>query len=162
MDEGSVSAPASASASAGAPKPSPAQTSSARAPKRRKVAHEGGRSGPTAEQQRRGKWDGALSRLQAYREAHGHCNVPPSWKNEDGFALGEWVTKQRSEHKKYAKAPSSSSLTVERVEELERVGGAGWRPTWQPAGEEAQLVQALRHETRKLRDRVLELGADLR
>lgn len=40
------------------------------------------------------------------------------------------------------------------AEELERVGGAVWRPTWQPAGEEAQLVQALRHETRKLRDRV--------
>lgn len=40
------------------------------------------------------------------------------------------------------------------AEELERVGGAVWRPTWQPPGEEAQLVQTLRHETRKLRDRV--------
>ena len=122
MDEGSVSAPASASASAGAPKPSPAQTSSARAPKRRKVAHEGGRSGPTAEQQRRGTWNEALSRLQAYREAHGHCNVPKRWKDEDGFALGAWVSTQRSDHKKYAKAPSSSRLTAERVEDLVRVG----------------------------------------
>lgn len=40
------------------------------------------------------------------------------------------------------------------AEELERVGGAVWRPTWQLPGEEAQLVQTLRHETRKLRDRV--------
>ena len=117
-----MSAPASASASAGAPKPSPAQTSSARAPKRRKVAHEGGRSGPTAEQQRRGKWDAALSRLQAYREAHGHCNVPSSWKDEDGFALGAWVSKQKREHKKYEEEPSSSQLTAERVEDLVRVG----------------------------------------
>lgn len=38
--------------------------------------------------------------------------------------------------------------------ELERVGGAVWRPTWQRPGEEPQLLQALRHETRKLRDRV--------
>jgi hypothetical protein len=40
------------------------------------------------------------------------------------------------------------------AEELERVGGAVWRPTWQLPGEDAQLVQPLRHETRKLRDRV--------
>ena len=74
------------------------------------------------QQQRRGTWDEALSRLQAYREVHGHCNVRTSWKDEDGFALGAWVANQKSQHKKYAKAPSSSSLTAERVEKLVRVG----------------------------------------
>ena len=67
-------------------------------------------------------WSRAASRLQAYREAHGHCNVPCSWKDEDGFALGAWVSRQKSEHKKYEEEPSSSSLTAERVEDLVRVG----------------------------------------
>ena len=59
-------------------------------------------------------WSRAASRLQAYREAHGHCNVPVRWKDEDGFALGTWVARQKREHKKYAEAPSSSSLTAAR------------------------------------------------
>ena len=54
--------------------------------------------------------------------AHGHCNVPWSWKDEDGFALGAWVSTQRSQHKKYAEAPSSSWLPAERGAALARVG----------------------------------------
>ena len=49
------------------------------------VAKRGG-VGPRTQRSRR-KVGGALC-SGAYREAHGRCNVPHGWEDEDGFALG--------------------------------------------------------------------------
>ena len=59
--------------------------------------------------------------LLAYRQQHGNCNVPQSYK--ENTALGNWVDSQRKDYKKY-KRGSKSYMTEERIAKLEKVGFA--------------------------------------
>ena len=40
-------------------------------------------------------WDQMYEELQAYKEEHGHSNVPHDFVTDDGLKLGSWVTAQR-------------------------------------------------------------------
>ena len=40
-------------------------------------------------------WEAAFKQLQAFKKAHGHCKVPPSYPKSAGVALGKWVIDQR-------------------------------------------------------------------
>ncbi|MBF0584215.1 MAG: Helicase associated domain protein, partial [Magnetococcales bacterium] len=54
-----------------------------------------------------------LAELAAFKESHGHCNVPVPWANNP--ALGLWVQFQRQEYKK-------GRLDPQRIQRLEALG----------------------------------------
>mmetsp|Transcript_20126 Transcript_20126/g.30836 ORF Transcript_20126/g.30836 Transcript_20126/m.30836 type:complete len:419 (-) Transcript_20126:68-1324(-) len=64
-------------------------------------------------------WEDRLRELVAYRDQHGHCKVPQSWKESP--ELGSWVKAQRDERTKYDGA-KKSSLTKERIRILNEIG----------------------------------------
>lgn len=64
-------------------------------------------------------WYVRLEELKAYRKQHGHCKVPQ--KYPPNKTLGMWVHRQRHELSK-ARKGASSSLTVDRLDALEKLG----------------------------------------
>jgi superfamily II DNA or RNA helicase len=64
-------------------------------------------------------WDEAISYLSMYAESNGDAAVPVSYKTEDGYKLGAWVTKQRSEY-------ASGKLSELKVKQLESFRGWVW------------------------------------
>ena len=67
-------------------------------------------------------WDAAeddfqqgLGSLKAYKEEHGDCRVPQTFKTEDGFNLGRWVGHRRREYNK-------KKLSAERIDALDQLG----------------------------------------
>ena len=69
----------------------------------------------------RANWDEKWNELAAYKEQHGHCNVPSLYpKNRQ---LGIWVRCQRRQYRLYMKDPASSSgMTEERIRRLKSIG----------------------------------------
>ena len=59
------------------------------------------------------KWENGLRHLQEYIRSHGNANVTAGFVCEDGFNLGEWVTRQRRSLR-----IGDSSLTIERRQQL--------------------------------------------
>jgi superfamily II DNA or RNA helicase len=55
------------------------------------------------------RWEEGFHHLKLYKEREGHCRVPVSYKEKDGFSLGEWVNNQRAK---------KDSLTEERQKRL--------------------------------------------
>jgi hypothetical protein len=68
-------------------------------------------------------WEDRLSELADYRKIHGHCNVPT--KYSENTKLGAWVGTQRTQYKLHAEG-KTSSMTLPRIQELERLG-IEWR-----------------------------------
>jgi hypothetical protein len=58
-------------------------------------------------------WEDMFSALLAFRETHGHCNVPQQYK--DNPQLGRWASFQRYLHK-------AKQLGRERVRRLAALG----------------------------------------
>jgi hypothetical protein len=58
-------------------------------------------------------WEERYTELVAYRQTHGHCNVPAREESR----LGMWLSNQRTAYKK-----GSSNLTPERLKRLEELG----------------------------------------
>ena len=75
---------------------------------------------------REAKWQVALQRAAAYREAHGDLQVPVNYKSDDGFCLGDWVRRMRTLY-----AAHGEKLTAVRIQALEGLGMA-----WGEAAEE--------------------------
>jgi hypothetical protein len=77
-------------------------------------------------------WDIRFKELAAFKQKHGHCNVPQ--KYEENKSLGIWVNKQRMEYNKRADGKKKSSLNDSRLKRLEslefrwakRKGQASW------------------------------------
>jgi hypothetical protein len=65
-------------------------------------------------------WEEGFSKLLQFKDREGHCKVPPKHK-EDGYKLGEWVSRQRSGKR----APSA--------ERRQRLDGLGF--VWDPITE---------------------------
>ena len=72
-------------------------------------------------------WEESRARLEAYRDAHGgDCNVPGRWKDDP--QLGNWVTRQKVQWRKYEADPATSRLSAERVAALWLMGAIdSWR-----------------------------------
>jgi hypothetical protein len=68
-------------------------------------------------------WENRLSELADYRKINGHCNVPN--KYSENTKLGAWVGTQRTQYKLHAEG-KTSSMTLPRIQELERLG-IEWR-----------------------------------
>ena len=79
-------------------------------------------------------WQEGLGRLKKYLAANGHVKVPAAYTDDDGYRLGAWLSKKRTQYKKGALAP-------ERVRVLEELGVA-WdanEERWQTGYEHALL-----------------------
>jgi hypothetical protein len=61
-------------------------------------------------------WNFWFGLLEAYVEQEGHARVPASFKTLDGYALGTWVSNQRSRGR----------LSSEQIAKLESVSGWTW------------------------------------
>ena len=71
------------------------------------------RLSPSMEEHNVALWENMFTKLLAFREAHGHCQVPQS-KKADAL-LGKWVQRQRYHHRK-------NTLLPERRQRLEEIG----------------------------------------
>jgi hypothetical protein len=58
-------------------------------------------------------WAARLGELRAFRDAHGHCAVPATWRHNK--TLGSWVAAQRKHHR-------AGTLSAERKDALEQLG----------------------------------------
>ena len=66
------------------------------------------------------KWDMKFNELVAYKDMHGgSCNVP--FKYAENPQLGNWVSNQRTQYKKFEQDPATSYMTQERIERLEGI-----------------------------------------
>ncbi len=61
----------------------------------------------------------SLSRVVAYKEVHGNCNVPRKWKKDP--TLGEWVHFQRRQYR-LKQLNRRNHMTEERIQKLEAIG----------------------------------------
>lgn len=66
-------------------------------------------------------WDKMLAELVAFKDEHGHCNVPTNYP--DNPSLGRWVASRRYKRK-------VDDLPVEQIEALDRMGFV-WQPSEQ-------------------------------
>ena len=64
-------------------------------------------------------WNKAYQNLVGYVDTYKTALVPPSYKTESGFSLGDWVIKQRK---------SKDSMSKERAERLEALSEWSWDP----------------------------------
>ncbi|MBE2283810.1 MAG: helicase associated domain-containing protein [Prosthecobacter sp.] len=71
------------------------------------------RLSPSMEEHNVALWESMFTKLLAFREAHGHCQVPQSKKSD--ALLGKWVQRQRYHHRK-------NTLLPERRQRLEEIG----------------------------------------
>jgi superfamily II DNA or RNA helicase len=60
-------------------------------------------------------WLAGVAAAQQYREEYGDLLVPYAYVTEDGFRLGRWITKRRSEHRR-------GSLSKQRLDQLDSLG----------------------------------------
>jgi superfamily II DNA or RNA helicase len=66
-------------------------------------------------------WERGFSRLRDYVEREGDARVPTQYLDGDGYKLGQWLSKQRTDY-----AHGVSSMTADRVARLEALPGWLW------------------------------------
>ena len=66
------------------------------------------------------KWEKMLAELAAFKDVHGHCNVPQRY--QPNRQLGTWVSRQRQ----------NQALTMERVRKLKALGFVFSMPVGRP------------------------------
>ncbi|CAJ1968165.1 unnamed protein product [Cylindrotheca closterium] len=65
-------------------------------------------------------WEERLNELKAYRQVHGHSNVPSTYTAN--AQLSTWVKCQRRQYKLFLEGDPSSNLTPERISALNQIG----------------------------------------
>jgi hypothetical protein len=68
---------------------------------------------------REAAWNEHLAELEDFCDAHGHCNVPISYKANP--ALAQWVKKQRDKYRLYRDG-KRSCMTASRIQQLKELG----------------------------------------
>lgn len=68
-------------------------------------------------ERQRDRWDHGFERLVEFVHSEGHCVVPVEHQCPDGYRLGHWVRKQRS---------NTEGLTDDRLARLEAIAGWIW------------------------------------
>lgn len=76
-----------------------------------------------------GEVEAVIARLGAFRAEHRHLYVHTHYKCDDGFLLGQWVMRRRSEKRRYRLHP--------RYEVLDAVPGWDWQSV------DARLLEGL-------------------
>jgi hypothetical protein len=73
------------------------------------------------------QWENGLEELKAYKAHEGHCNVPSRHRSLTGYAIGNWVIRQRVDRDK-------GVLTAEQISILSALGF-----TWDLSAERWEL-----------------------
>lgn len=83
------------------------------------------------------QWMQGYLAAEQYFKIHGDLNVPPTYQNSEGLALGKWVARQRYA---YLQSPESGKhLDADRVKMLEGIGMVWYKTDpWQHRYELAQ------------------------
>ena len=63
-------------------------------------------------------WEERFEELKDYRKKYGNCNVPQNYQHNK--QLGNWVSNQRREYKKFQKG-EKSFITIERIAKLKSI-----------------------------------------
>jgi hypothetical protein len=63
------------------------------------------------------QWEVGFSHLKQFADREGHCRVPASYKTDDDYRLGQWVTVQRTDREK---------MEPNRRQRLEALPGWSW------------------------------------
>lgn len=75
------------------------------------------------------RWDEALDDLRAFVEEHGHASPASAFVTDDGFALGDWVARQRGSYRDGTMAADR----IRRLEAMPRWSWVGYRSRWESA-----------------------------
>ena len=67
------------------------------------------------------RWERGFKYLTSYVAEHGDAQVPADYVTADGYNLGKWVFKQRTNHRK-------GVLDADRIRRLEALAGWSWQP----------------------------------
>jgi superfamily II DNA or RNA helicase len=70
-------------------------------------------------------WEDGFARLQTYMEREGHSRVPQTYRDGDGFLLGQWVSNRRADHRR-------GTLDEQRRRRLEALPGWTWNTRARP------------------------------
>ena len=79
------------------------------------------------------QWQRRLKELKAYKKQHGDCLVPQNYKHKE--KLGNWVSTQRYEYKKWLNR-EYSRLTQERIDQLNEIDFV-WDARFEPKSKES-------------------------
>jgi superfamily II DNA or RNA helicase len=64
------------------------------------------------------RWEAGYERLAVFAQKHGHCRVVISYKTDDGYRLGKWVSHQRD---------NKDTMDPDRRQRLESLSGWVWK-----------------------------------
>lgn len=93
------------------------------------------------------EWEEGFRHLEDYAQQSGDSLVPQAFQCEDGYKLGSWVTKVRSEHR-------SGDLSDERRARLEEFPGWSWAPrdsAWERGFRRLEAYASTHGDTRMVR-----------
>ena len=79
------------------------------------------------------RWEMHYRQAKAYFEAHGHLDIPCSYRTEDGFLLGMWVVGQRKVRLGDGKGKSLTQAQIDRLNAIGMVWDGTFDTQWQSA-----------------------------
>lgn len=83
-------------------------------------------------------WETGFLHAKKYYEANGNLNIPASYADSDGYALGAWITNQRNN---YRHSAGNKKITENQKKRLDSIGMV-WEPLngqWEKMYESAKL-----------------------
>lgn len=84
------------------------------------------------------RWEMHYRQAKAYFEAHGHLDIPRTYKTEDGFLLGMWVVGQRKARLEDGKGKPLTQTQIDRLNAIGMVWDGTFDTQWQSAYAKAE------------------------
>ena len=79
------------------------------------------------------RWETHYRQAKAYFEAHGHLDIPRTYRTEDGFLLGLWVAAQRRSQTSVEKGKKLSQAQIDKLSAIGMVWDGTFDAQWSSA-----------------------------